>query len=454
MSICLISSIQTLLSLLFVYALLARLKRDKSRICIVVLGDIGRSPRMQYHAKSLVLEGYTIEFVGYSGSSVISFLKEKNNVSFSYLIQWPKKTHLPGFLNYILKAAFITVQLFVFMTLRPSFPGFYLVQNPPSIPSLMVTWIVSCLRGATMIIDWHNYGYTILSMNLKSQSHPLVKFSKWYEGFFGYFSHMNICVTKAMQNDLEGKWNINAEVLYDKPPDHFKYIESNVVKANLFTRLINSGCFDDCKEHLMWQSLVNLTNPNSKENTAIIISSTSWTEDEDFSIFLDALVVYEKEKSSQTNLPNLICIITGKGPLKDYYKRKICGLKFNHILVTTPWLESDDYPKIIGCGNLGVCLHLSSSGLDLPMKVVDMFGCCLPVCAVSFPCINELVKHDSNGLTFTDSSELADQIIELLSSVRNEDGKLARMRKDLQNGFSKDRWHENWKKIMLPFLKR
>ena len=453
-SICLISSIQTLLSLLFVLALIARLKRDKSRICIIVLGDIGRSPRMQYHAKSLVLEGYSVDIVGYSGSSVISFLQGKDNVSFNYLFQWPINTPLPGFLNYLLKAAFITIQLFVVLMMKPSFPGFYLVQNPPSIPSLMVTWMISCLRGATMITDWHNYGYTILSMNIKKQGHPLVKFSKWYEGYFGYFSHMNICVTKAMQNDLEGKWNIHADVLYDKPPDHFNYVENTTVKANLFKKLIDSGCFDDCKEHSMWQNLLNLTNPDSKENTGIIISSTSWTEDEDFSILLEALVAYENEKSSQTNLPKLICIITGKGPLKDFYKRKISELKFNHILVTTPWLESDDYPKVIGCGNLGVCLHLSSSGLDLPMKVVDMFGCCLPVCAVNFPCLSELVKHDLNGLTFTDSSELAKQIIELLSSFKNEDGKLAEMRKNLQNGFSKNRWHDNWKKIMLPFLKK
>ncbi|KAA3476244.1 chitobiosyldiphosphodolichol beta-mannosyltransferase-like isoform X1 [Gossypium australe] len=40
-----------------------------------------------------------------------------------------------------------------------------------------------------------------------------------------------------------------------------------------------------------------------------------------------------------------------------------------------------------------------------------MFGCGLPVCAVSYSCIDELVKVEKNGLLFSLSSELADELL-------------------------------------------
>ena len=36
-------------------------------VMVVVLGDVGRSPRMQYHCLSLVQNNFTVELVGFSG---------------------------------------------------------------------------------------------------------------------------------------------------------------------------------------------------------------------------------------------------------------------------------------------------------------------------------------------------------------------------------------------------
>ena len=41
------------------------------RVTLVVLGDIGRSPRMQYHALSFAKEGYDVDFVGYGGDRLM-----------------------------------------------------------------------------------------------------------------------------------------------------------------------------------------------------------------------------------------------------------------------------------------------------------------------------------------------------------------------------------------------
>ena len=68
------------------------------------------------------------------------------------------------------------------------------------------------------------------------------------------------------------------------------------------------------------------------------------------------------------------------------------------------WLHADQYPKIVASADLGVCLHQSSSGFDLPMKVVDMFSAQLPCLAIGgYPSLCELVKDDENGKSFTTS---------------------------------------------------
>uniref|UniRef100_A0A8R1HID3 Uncharacterized protein n=1 Tax=Caenorhabditis japonica TaxID=281687 RepID=A0A8R1HID3_CAEJA len=106
-------------------------------------------------------------------------------------------------------------------------------------------------------------------------------------------------------------------------------------------------------------------------------------------------------------------IITGKGPLKAMYLEEIRQKNLVSINILTPWLEAKDYPTIVGSADLGISLHTSTSGLDLPMKVVDMFGAKVPVLAKRFKCIGELVYDGINGRLFDDSEELYEQITEL-----------------------------------------
>lgn len=71
------------------------------------------------------------------------------------------------------------------------------------------------------MIDWHNYGYTILAVN-KGKYHWSVFVYRFLERLFGRGAYANLCVSEAMKEDLADNWDIHAEVLYDKPPSYFK----------------------------------------------------------------------------------------------------------------------------------------------------------------------------------------------------------------------------------------
>lgn len=67
------------IALLSLFYLLRRLSFQRSgalgkSVAIIVLGDIGRSPRMLYHAQSFVDRGYNTHIVAYPGPSLIHLL--------------------------------------------------------------------------------------------------------------------------------------------------------------------------------------------------------------------------------------------------------------------------------------------------------------------------------------------------------------------------------------------
>ena len=52
--------------------------------------------------------------------------------------------------------------------------------------------------------------------------------------------------------------------------------------------------------------------------------------------------------------PNLLVVVTGKGPQRAHYEKRMKHLKLNRVVLRTAWLESEDYPKLLGvCGPRG-----------------------------------------------------------------------------------------------------
>lgn len=101
-----------------------------------------------------------------------------------------------------------------------------------------------------------------------------------------------------------------------------------------------------------------------QDRPALLISSTSWTPDEDFSVLLEALERFDSRAASgdSPSLPFVVVVVTGKGPEKAKYVEKMRNSKMLKVAVCTAWLEPEDYPVLLGSADLGVCLHTSTSG--------------------------------------------------------------------------------------------
>ena len=73
----------------------------------------------------------------------------------------------------LLKAAVQTVLLLHCLFFQLPKPDVVLVQSPPAIPTLMLCVAACWWHHAKLVLDWHNFGYTIMSMTMGSH-HPLV----------------------------------------------------------------------------------------------------------------------------------------------------------------------------------------------------------------------------------------------------------------------------------------
>lgn len=312
-------------------------------------------------------------------------------------------------------AASVQLAQLMWILLTIPAPSAILVQNPPSIPALAAAWMACRLRGSRFIIDWHNFGYTVLAQSKGwTLMNPLALVAYAYEALFARLGDSHLCVTHAMGAWMQCQWGIHAHALHDMAPEFFSPPAAEAVHE-LLTRMPPLASIVGTPPS-PGSTLLTRTGDGGRvswraDRPAMLISSTSWTPDEDFGILLEALQQYNTAAEKRRGaLPPLLCVVTGKGPQKDIYLRRIDQLQLSRVHVATAWLEAGDYPTMVGAADLGVCLHTSTSGLDLPMKVVDMFGAGVPVAAVHFPCLHELVHDGENGMVFQDANILAEQL--------------------------------------------
>lgn len=412
-------------------------RRGKKSIAIFVLGDLGHSPRMCYHARSFASLDYSVDLCGYLESELAPDLIDHPFIDIHPIPVIKNSYELPFIIFAFQK---IILQVYYLFELLFSLRGtdYILIQNPPSIPILLICIIFTKLfsRNTQLIIDWHNLNYSILNLRYKNEKHPMVYVLKLYEKYLGKFADLNFTVSKNMKRYLVNQFGFNSLkiiVLYDRPGDQFSPLDDLE-----FTE-------DEIKLHHVFDGI------DMTKNYKIIISSTSFTPDEDFNILLEALKLYDKSVMTEP----ILLIVTGKGPLKEQFLKSVNDAKYlSKVVVKSAWLAIEDYPVIMAIADVGVSLHTSSSGLDLPMKILDFYGCGIPVISLDFPSISELVHDGKNGLIChpNEKSSNSDEIFKLLKTVLLDD-KVSKTIKDGALNESKIRWKSNWINTLADIFK-
>jgi len=358
---------------------------------VVVLGDLGRSPRMQYHALALAAEGARVRLVGYAGTRLVPALVEHVGISVcaltAPLVADPRRLLRPVYVAYSLaKLARVTFALLRALLSGPR-PDLLLVQSPPVLPTLVVAWLATRLRGGRMVIDWHNLGTPLVKRTLGDHSR-LARLHGWLERRLGRTADAHLCVSQALQRALL-EHGLTADILYDRPAVGF---ESTLptARAELLQRL---GVATEGPRPL------------------ILVAPSGWTEEEDTGLLFAALEVVDARLGSATE--GLAVVLTGRGPLRDAFQRRLGMRPWARVRIVCTWLEPDQYPALLRACDVGLSLHRSFSGLDLAMKVEDLLGSGLPVIALDHGCVREQLTPSRNGWLVEDARALAEVLVEL-----------------------------------------
>jgi beta-1,4-mannosyltransferase len=313
--------------------------------------------------------------------------------------------------------------------------------------------IVKAVQSPKVVVDWHNFGFTLLQVDLRPQA--VVAIYKFFEKNF-CCGDVNLTVSKAMQRALttkEGNQRIGpfqlaapVHVLYDTAPAFFSHVTRQKAIQQLRLRDANS---------VIANAPGWFTNPESEaaHDGLLIVSSTSWGSDDDYNIVVQALKRLDQHLNNFSDTSRLVknvwLVVTGKGPTRERFETAVAAAQLSRaVTVSTAYFQSFlDYSTMLGAGDVGLSVHFSSSGLDLPMKCVDMLGAGLPVAAVAYECIEELVTTNS-GWLFCDELSL----FELLRSFLYADGQASLRQKSTYVAEHRELWEESWNRVVKPFL--
>lgn len=395
---------------------------------------------MQYHALALAVNEGDVDLVGLEGAPVHAALTAESRLHTHRLPDRSFRSRAAGGRRrYVwMSAARATMQAGRLLTtlMRLPKPDVIVVQSPPAAPTFAVSWLAARLRGARFAIDWHNLSHAILAVPL-GDHHRAVRSLARSEKRWGRRADAHLTVSSALAEWLRREWGIKAVVLYDRPPTIFAKPALGVANE-------------------LWQRLARELNLGN-HRLPIVVCPTSWTPDEDFDLLLEALERAERtlrgsRKAADVTAPELAVLLTGRGHLREDFEHRLARRDLHCVAARTVWLEPSDYPTLIGMSDVGLCLHQSASGFDLPMKLADFRGAGVPACAYDYaPVLSEVLSSGHEGVTFRDPGELASVLVAIARADLAAIPALAQSRSWLVAN-PPERWEEQWVRVAKPLL--
>ena len=406
------------------------LELEGRRIAVVASADLARSPRMVSHALSLAEAGADVDLIGRLDDErgdveryLPVALQDHPRISIHPLGYRELRTLSVVALGLasIWRAFSLSRQLRRLPKL-----DLVLVQNPPTLPSLPCVRRFCQKRKIPWIIDWHNTSYHVLMQKLGGRG-LAVKHLRRIEGFNGSRATAHLAVSRGFGEFLADQTGggVLAWSFYDRPKQPSLVTPSSSLRRPLGTK---------------WRS----------DGRAVVVSSCSWTQEDNLPMLFRALDLY-RERFEEDGLRPLRVVLTGRGPMRGRYDDRIAGFSSGPVVVEAGWLEADKYLELLCCADLGVSVHDSASGIDLPIKIVDLFTAGVPVAAYDYgPVLTELVEPERNGRLFKSAEELGDLLVSLLDP---RSGELAALKRGVKEELEDD-WANHWSATVLPLVHR
>lgn len=383
---------------------------SRPKALLINLGDFARSPRAANHLRCLKAAGWEVVVITTDFSRDLNPIQSEEQTRFVLLGGCERSA--------IAKTVHWGRGLYDSILLHGRGGEAIWLMAPPIVPA--ATILKSWRPRPRLFVDWHNTGSSRMVAKY-GIAHPLTLFYRWLENRPWPRNTVHFAVSKALADHLTPRVAPGGRIitLHDLP---VAATPCKPVSKNMWAQ--------------KWGSLLDGLNPNA----LWIACPTGWNDEERPEWILERLREFTRalpEKSRPLQI-----IMTGVGPRRPSLSR--CEGPGGRVAALLGWLPLKAYHALLACSDAGLCLHTSTSGLDLPMKLADMRGAQLRACIFRYSgVLNEVYQEPQNGYFFDSPEDLPECLIRLLSELPAASQAPTQI---------VETWDEAWKKQVSPLL--